>query len=78
MKTVKVGPKGRHIQVKEGWRILSGDERMKRGDLVANIYHATWEHIDKEDEEMDAEVYDLVIREDKFPELKNRKGKLCT
>lgn len=58
----KIGAKNRHIEIPEGYRILSGEEQMKEGDLVANIYTIRFERIDKEDVGLEAGIYDLVIR----------------
>ena len=57
----KIGLKGRHIEIPEGWRRVEHGPIID-GDKVANIYSAVWEHIDDDDIGMDAQEYELVIR----------------
>ena len=59
---VQVGPKGRHLEIPNGFSIVNGP--MKEGDLVANIYRVKWEQIDEEDVGIDSRIYDFVIRKE--------------
>ncbi len=45
---IRVGPKGRHMVIPDGWEIIT-NVPMQPGDLCANIYTARWEGIDDED-----------------------------
>lgn len=57
---VRVGPKRRHLAIPDGADIVTG--AMRPGDLVADIYDARWQQIDREDAGLDASIYDFVIR----------------
>jgi hypothetical protein len=60
---VKVGPKNRHLEILNGYYLVTTGT-FKKGDLCANIYKAAWEHIDEEDykNNLSVEIYDFVIR----------------
>jgi len=60
---VKVGPKGRHLEIPKGWRLLKSHEMIKINDKVANIYKAYWMPVEPTDVEFTAGEYDFVIRE---------------
>mgnify|MGYP007077418707 CR=1 FL=1 len=58
---VKVGRKGRHLPIPEGWELITHGE-MQAGDLVANIVDVHWEPVDAEDPGLPWNVYDFLIR----------------
>lgn len=49
MEHVKCGKKGRHLEVKEGYRLLNEDEIVKQGDMVAHIYKVVWQVVESDD-----------------------------
>lgn len=63
MTYVKLGTKGRHLDIPEGWDILRDDELIMSTDLVANLYTMEWELVGDEDDGEKAEIFDFVIRE---------------
>lgn len=62
---LKVGPKQKHLAVKEGYKLVT-EGNIEKDDLVANIYEALWEHVDAEDIGLPFDVYDFVIRKISF------------
>ena len=46
--TLRVGPKGRHLTVPEGWRVIT-NVPMRAGDMCALIYESRWTPIDSDD-----------------------------
>ncbi len=60
--TIKVGPKGRYLEIPEGWRLIEEDERIIKGDKAADIHRAKWDDVDTEDIGM-YKWQDYAIRE---------------
>ena len=64
MATIKVGEKGRHMEIPEGWRLLEPNEIVERGDKVANVRQFYWMEAEvDEDIGFPASYSDFVIRE---------------
>jgi bifunctional DNA-binding transcriptional regulator/antitoxin component of YhaV-PrlF toxin-antitoxin module len=79
LEIVKVGSKGRHVVIPDGWRIVYANEKMSKGDKVCNIYSGEFEDIEQQDYEYSllSEIYELVIRnENPLNHLQNGEGKM--
>lgn len=73
METIKVGEKGRHMEIPEGWRLLKPDEIVEKGDKVANVRQFYWMEAEvDEDIGFPASHADFVIRkiDEAFDKLK--------
>jgi hypothetical protein len=46
---LKIGDKGRHIIMPDGFRLMDPDEKVVPGCMVANLYTAEWEQPDEMD-----------------------------
>lgn len=58
---IKVGPKNRHVEIPEGYKIIKEGE-VKDKDLFLNLSTYKFNMVDSEDLLMDAENFDLLIR----------------
>lgn len=59
---VKIGPKGRHLMIPEGWELIPAGQ-CKPGDRFANLYTRRWQEVDADDIGDPAELFDYLIRE---------------
>lgn len=62
-KIIKIGSKGRHLVVPEGWNLIK-EGFVKKGDLFANLMTFKWTPIDNQDleENSQANEFDFLIR----------------
>jgi len=60
--TVKVGNKGRHVHVPEGWHRVLGDDVCKVGDRFCNLSSFRFSTVEQDDIGDSAEHFDLLIR----------------
>lgn len=42
---IKIGAKQRHLLIPSGYRLLFENEKVKQGDMAANLYKIHWEYI---------------------------------
>ena len=59
----KLGQKGRHLEVLDGWYVLKPNDTLRPTDRVANLYEIKWELVGEEDAGMKVHIYNHVIRE---------------
>lgn len=58
---VRVGQKGRHLAVLDGWQLVSSGKVLK-DDKFANLMTIVWQTVDADDIGQDVSDFDFIIR----------------
>ena len=63
MEVVKIGPKGRHVQIPAGWhRVTEGVCQLR--DTYLDLFTFAFAPVDDDDVGLPASAFDLLIRKD--------------
>jgi hypothetical protein len=66
--TVKLGHKGKHVQVPEGYRLVTQGV-CQAGDMFGNNLSMCWSIVESDDIGLPFETFDALIRKTEFADL---------